>query len=518
MAEYLSSITDAILSNRTVAFIGAGCSMSAKDPDTGVQYNGLPGVGSLIEEMSRTKSYISIDMAFNEACYLFKIKEGKQNLIKFLEGYLNQDIDPSPSHRFLASLPFKMYISYNFDMLLEKALASVGKKYRTILDDYDISLLRDDEIAVIKPHGCFSKSDTIVASIDDELPFNEKFPLVDCFLKSQLASRTVLYVGFSLGDADFKSVHLHLQKHLQDIAPKSYAVFLNPSPFQSEYWENSKVNIIDKDAGHFLKDIVNNLSKEAAIELDDIEKAEWFSHPFFIHLQKIKNLPTETQLIDGFLEKLIEEVNLNTIPLKNLIDLAIDGKNKVLNKKPNFEAFSKAATEIISHLESSKTLAHAEDSLKNYKHKREQISINIGRRYSSVIKENDRILLFSQSKRVTQILSAVPVAIQKKCSLYIGECRPKSPGHSFFQDAIETIKHIKPNNKYQTTFYPDIILGHLFEARKIDKVIMGAHTIYVDESGNMKSFVNTSGSLVISKFCALYKIPLYVVAESDKEA
>lgn len=517
MADYLSSITDSILTNRAVAFIGAGCSMSAKYPDTGIKYSGLPGAWDLINEMAKSKSYIDTSMPFNEACYLYKNKEGKQNLIKFFEKHLNQSIKPSPSHRLLASLPFKMYISYNFDTLLEKALTSVGKRYKTILDDNDISLLRDDEVPVIKPHGCFSKANTIVASIDDELPFNEKFPLVDCFLKSQLASRTVLYIGFSLSDADFKNVHLHLQKQLKDIAPKSYAIFLKPTPFQVDYWESNKVNIINKDVGRLLKDIVNNLSKVAAIELDDIEKDEWFSHPFFIHLQKIKNLPTETQLIDAFLEKLIEEVNLDKIPLLDLVNLAEDGKNKVLNKKPNFEAFSKALTEIVNRLNSSSSISDAEINLRDYKYKRELISRNIGNKYSIVVKKKDSILLFSQSKRVSQLLSAVPTSIQRNCKLYIAECRPKSPGHSFFQDSIETIKHIN-NNYYDITFYPDIIFGHLFETKKINKVIMGAHSIYVNKKGKMQSFVNTSGSSVISKFCEIYNVPLYIIADSDKEA
>ncbi len=517
MADYLSSITDSILSNRAIAFIGSGCSMSAKDPDTDVQYVGLPGAKELIKEMAKSKSYIDKSMPFNEACYLYKKKEGKQNLIKFFDKHLNQSIKPSPTHRLLASLPFKMYISYNFDTLLEKALTNAGKKYKTILDDNDISLLRDDEIAVIKPHGCFSKADTIVASIDDELPFNEKFPLVDCFLKSQLASRTVLYIGFSLSDEDFKNVHLHLQKQLKDIAPKSYAIFLNPTAFQVDFWESNKVNIIDKDAGRLLKDIANNLSKVAAVELDDIEKDEWFSHPFFIHLQKIKNLPTETQLIDAFLDKLVEEVTFNKIPLSDLVRLAEDGKTKVLNKKPNFEAFSKAITEMISRLNSSSSISEAEESLRKYKNERESISRDIGYKYSTVVEENDSILLFSQSKRVSQLLSAVPISIQRKCKLYIAECRPKSPGHSFFQDSIETIKHIE-NNYYDLTFYPDIILGHLFETKKINKVVMGAHTVYVNKKGEMQAFVNTSGSSVISKFCEIYNIPLYIIAESDKEA
>lgn len=513
--SFTNSIVEAIQNNRAVAFIGAGASMSAQDPDSGISYNGLPGAGKLVKLMS-AKNYISSDMQFNEACFLFKEKEGKQSLIKFFEEHLNSGIPPLPSHRLLAQLPFQMYISYNFDTLLEQALREVGRKYRTILDDNDISLLRDDEVAIIKPHGCFSKSDTIVASIDDELPFNEKFPLIDCFLKSHLASRTVVYIGFSLKDADFKNVQLHLQKKLGDIAPTSYAVFLNPSDFEKEYWKKNKVTIISKDGGRFLKNISNELSKKSASELSDVELDDWFSHPFFIHLQQIKNLPTETQLIDAFLDKLIIEVAHENIQIPELVNLALGGRTKVLEKKSNFEAFSKTSQEIIDILNNSSDFAQAETGLKKYLFNRQTISNNIGNKHNSVISKNDCILLFSQSKRVSQLLSAVPSSVQRLCKLYIAECRPKSPGHSFFQDSIETITHIDQNN-YEIIFYPDIILGHLFENKLITKVIMGAHTVYVDDKKELKYFVNTSGSSVISNYCKLFNVPLFLIADSDKE-
>ena len=46
---------------------------------------------------------------------------------------------------------------------------------------------------------------------------------------------------------------------------------------------------------------------------------------------------------------------------------------------------------------------------------------------------------------------------------------------------------------------------------------MGAHTIFIDKSGKMEYFVNTAGSIVISQLCEKYKIPLFVIAETDKQ-
>ncbi|MBK6484285.1 MAG: hypothetical protein IPG01_14415 [Chitinophagaceae bacterium] len=46
---------------------------------------------------------------------------------------------------------------------------------------------------------------------------------------------------------------------------------------------------------------------------------------------------------------------------------------------------------------------------------------------------------------------------------------------------------------------------------------MGAHTVFVNKKGEIDSFVNTVGSLVISQLCEKYNIPLFVIAEKDKE-
>lgn len=513
----IPQIADKILNGQAIAFIGAGASLSANDPYTNKSCIGLLSAKGLVDELVKTKNYIEATHDFNQACFLLQKREGKQSLINFLSTHLNKNIEPLPTHKLLASLPFEAYISMNFDKLLENALEKEKIKYRRILKDSDVSLLQNDEITVIKPHGCFSNEKEIIASSDDELPFNQKFPLVDCFLKTKLANKTVLFIGFGLHDKDFEQLHQQLQLSLGALAPHSYAVSLKPSAYDKEYWENKKVKILDCDAGAFLKDIKAHINKQSATDIHDHEKDSWFSHPFFESLRDIKNLPTETQLIDAFLDKVLIETENNTYPIADLIKLGEEGRDKVYGKKSNFEAFKKAADEILAGLKSATDHNEAETFLNEYKDQREQITKQIQKKWNKVVSNNDNILLFSQSKRVSQVLSAASKAVQKTCKLYIAECRPKSPGHSFFQDSIETINKIGKVEYAETIFYPDIIVGHLFSEKKITKVIMGAHTIFTDASGNIKHFVNTAGSLVVSQLCEKYNIPLFVIAEKDKE-
>jgi translation initiation factor 2B subunit (eIF-2B alpha/beta/delta family) len=57
--------------------------------------------------------------------------------------------------------------------------------------------------------------------------------------------------------------------------------------------------------------------------------------------------------------------------------------------------------------------------------------------------------------------------------------------------------------------------GNLVLQGQISKVFMGAHQLCKID-GVIRKFVNTAGSLMISKTCAAYNLPLIVVAETEK--
>jgi translation initiation factor 2B subunit (eIF-2B alpha/beta/delta family) len=508
-------IADLISQGQAIAFIGAGASMTAKDPYTKKEILGLPSANQLVQLMKKNRDYITDGLSFSDACFLLQNREN--SLVKFLSSHLNKNIEPLPTHKLLASLPIETFISMNFDGLLEKALEKEGKKFRRILKESDVSLLQNDEIPVIKPHGCFTQEKDIIASTEDEIPFQQRFPLVDCFLKTKLANKTLIFIGFGLHDKDFEQSLQQLQQSLGNLAPHSYAISKDPSNFDIEYWKKKKVTILNCDAGEFLKEIKSHINIQNATDIHESERELWFDNPSFPSLRDIKNLPTETQLIDAFLDQLITEIENNEFTIHQIIKEATKARTLVFKKKSNFEAFKKAADEILSGLKLSTDHSAAETFLKEYKEKREKIAKDIQKKWSKIIQANDNILLFSQSKRVSQVLFEVSKAVQKTCSLYIAECRPKCPGHSFFQDTIETITKLGKVEYNEIIFFPDIIVGHLFESKKITKVIMGAHAVFVNKKGGIESFINTVGSLVISQLCERYKIPLFVIAEKDKE-
>jgi translation initiation factor 2B subunit (eIF-2B alpha/beta/delta family) len=171
---------------------------------------------------------------------------------------------------------------------------------------------------------------------------------------------------------------------------------------------------------------------------------------------------------------------------------------------------------VIKELETLQDIDLAEHYLADFKKERSELSEKIKKKSRQIITKNDEILLFSQSKRIYEFLSSVSRSTQSSCQLYIAECRPKSPGKSFFQDSFEIIDNIE-NNYYKTTFFPDIIMSYLFSEKKIKKVLLGAHAVFLDKKGNMTHFINTAGSLIISHLCKIYNIPLYIIAESAKE-
>ena len=513
----ISIIADNILKDNVVAFIGAGVSATAIDPYTGEEVQGLPLAGELTRILAREKTYIEENLSFSEACYLLKQKEGTQTLVNFLKDKLEEVKSPLPAHKLLADIPFDMYISMNFDELLEKALLDNNKLIRTVNQNSDVSILHKNEIPIVKPHGCFSNPKTIIASIDDEEVFLNKpdFYIVDAFLKAKLANKTILFLGFGLADNDFRELFRQIKNALGDFMPNSYAVKLYPTEFEKIYWKEEKVEILDRDIGAFLKELKDvMLQKKYYSDYDNSDN--WFSHPFFSTLHHIQNLPTETQLIDAFLNNIISDVETNIRGLSETIKLTKEARDRVFKAKPNFHAFLKTINEVISSLDTIDTLEEAEDYLDNFKEKRESLSKKITLNAKKIINKGDNILIFSQSKRVYEFLSSVGKNLQKECNLYIAECRPKSPGKSFFQDAFEIVNNIQ-NNNYTITFFPDIIAGHLISEEKITKVILGAHAIFLDDKGKIDSYINTSGSLIISELCELYKIPLYVIAESAKE-
>jgi translation initiation factor 2B subunit (eIF-2B alpha/beta/delta family) len=513
MSEYFELLATKLKSGNLAAFLGAGVSKTYSDVCAKKCYQGLLSASDIVKELIQEKKYLTEDLSFEQAFFLIKKKEGRIELENIIRRLIDKPgTHPLPAHKLLANMPFSAFLTTNFDTLTEKALIEAKKSYTSIIDNDDVPRWGGTQLPLIKLHGCVTRPDTLVAAEDEYIPLSLKKPVVEALVKVLLSNKTALFLGFSLRDTDFRIIYNELESTLKDHMPKSYAIVHSAANYEIDYWEAKGIKIIQYDLTEFLNGLLEYTLRQRKPSIYH-KKDDWMNNAYFRTLTHIRTSPSETQAIDAFLTHLQEEV-VSDLPCRDILDSASMAIGTILSSKPNFEAFTNLWSALKPMLEKAgeKSKECLEEALEEYISTRERIATNIGKKCRDVVRSGDNILIFSQSIRVINILRSVQRRIQRSCKLYVCECRPKSPEP--FQDAYALCESLKDTD-YHITIIPDVCTGNLISRKQINKVIMGAHSIYI-ENNTPVSFVNTCGSLMITTISDKYNIPLFIVAESEK--
>jgi translation initiation factor 2B subunit (eIF-2B alpha/beta/delta family) len=496
-----------------IPFIGAGVSRSYQDPRTGKQFRGLPTGGDIVKLASKRFPEVPDDTPFARACFLIKHLHGLNELETFLVNELDKPtLPPLPAHLRIANLRFPAYITTNFDRLLEKALQESKVKAHPLVTDDDVARLRPTHTPVIKIHGCVSKPESIIAAEDDYAPLDDSKPILSGLLKSTLANKNLLFLGFALDDPDFQFYYESIKRLLGPRMPKSSAVVSSSSDYQKLYWLKQDITIVDGDLTEFLIRLLQALT---SLEEPNIYRPEdgWLNNAFLEDLQKIKSQPTETHVIDAFLDHLLGAVNSPHANVNEIVILARKNSKEIQAAKPNLSAFAATVAPLLDQIEQEcPDIESAVILVKRAISERSAVAAQIQEKAKDIVARNDNILLYSQSVRVVQLLNAVHQSVQATCKLYVGECRPKSP--TPFLDALATADSLLDSG-FELTLIPDMAAINLIERSQISKVFLGAHAVYYQSDAPV-AIVNTCGTNAIVFAAERCGVPVYVIAENAK--
>lgn len=512
--EAISILTSQLRQGNLVAFLGAGISKTYKDELTGKIYRGLPTAKEIVGNLLDKKRYLNADMSFDQALFRIKLKEGRGEVERVLEEYIDvPTLAPLPAHYLLADMSFSAFMTTNYDQLLEKALEKNKKRFYTIVEDLDVSRWKNAQLPYIKLHGCITRPSSLIAAEDEYRPISDSKPLISSLMKTLLANKSVLFLGFSLNDSDFKEIFQELKISLGDNMPRSYAVVFDCDDYHTEYWKEEGITIIKSDLTLFLRGLFQmslSENKEGVFHPND----DWMNNSFFESLHDIRTSPSETQAIDAFLNHLLQEIQSPAVSCKDIYIRATNAVDTILKSKPNFQALKKMWQIMSGKLqglsEEQQDIAEEiisdqiDDRLKNLK--------MLSRKGKDLIEKGSSILVYSQSIQMLEMLKAVSKNIQDSCKLFVCECRPKSP--SPFQDGMAICEYLKDTG-YDILLIPDVSIGNLLSRNQIDLILMGAHSIYY-RGDKFISYVNTCGTSMISIVAEYYSVPLYIVAESSK--
>lgn len=200
---------------------------------------------------------------YSEVAEHYAEQKGRPALLAFLRNCINvPGMKPLRAHRAIARLPVSVIITTNWDRLLDDALSDAGKQVTTVVDDYEVAFSNLGDVLLVKMHGSIERPHSIVLTERDYQEFFERLPsLVDTLLYF-FATRTFLFVGYSLSDPNFKQMYMQVTRRLKDRYGRlyrrvAYADQWDPSEYQQKFWRHHNLRLISEDATIFLETLAD---------------------------------------------------------------------------------------------------------------------------------------------------------------------------------------------------------------------------------------------------------------------
>lgn len=239
-----------IKNENCVLFLGSGASADAGLP-SGTQLS-----EALSEDLDDSKRYSTLPLPEVAQAYVDQLD--KNALLNKIMNIFKERKKPGTTHHLIAQIPFfTVIITTNWDTLVEDALSIYA-----IVDDVQYSVYYNQNVRqVLKIHGCITRPETVVATEDDYIDFfqGKMGSLIWNEFKTLLATKTVLYLGYSLADPNFGFLLREMRSSLEDFVKKGYAVQLDPPEHVKTKWLQRNISIISSTSENFLRHLADKL-------------------------------------------------------------------------------------------------------------------------------------------------------------------------------------------------------------------------------------------------------------------
>src|SRR5581483_12179587 len=182
-----------IASGELVMFVGAGLSIGA----------GAPTWDQLCDDLRAELHPSTSEQSLPLVAQYFRNQFGDYALYSRLREKLHgASLRPTRVHELLCSLPVSVFLTTNWDSLIEQALRAIGRRAHVIVHPPDLAAWDDCEVQVIKPHGDIERPDSLVVTAHDYSQLLGADTALRAKLVDLLRYRPVCFVGYSMRDED----------------------------------------------------------------------------------------------------------------------------------------------------------------------------------------------------------------------------------------------------------------------------------------------------------------------------
>lgn len=148
-------------------------------------------------------------------------------------------------HHSLAEIPFfNRIVTTNWDTFFETCLNILVP----MVEDRDIAFWDDKKRQVLKIHGCVTRPYTLVATRDDYEVCINRNSLIFNKLRDLMASKTFIFVGYSMDDSGFQIIVDEISRSLGKLRKLAYIYDPYTSDDKITFWK-SKGFVVHKTFG-----------------------------------------------------------------------------------------------------------------------------------------------------------------------------------------------------------------------------------------------------------------------------
>ncbi len=190
--EYIITVlTKEVLKKRLAIFFGAGCSMSV----------GVPSWKQLLENLISKYGIQTKENNLLKLASRIERSIGRNNLVDEISDTCRTPQEPEAlTYKLLTELDVNLYITTNYDHLLEEAFRQKGVQPHVVCKDQDLPVLNPTAKTIVKLHGDIDSPSSLICTERDYRQYKTNHRGFIEWLKAKNTELTILFLGTSFDD------------------------------------------------------------------------------------------------------------------------------------------------------------------------------------------------------------------------------------------------------------------------------------------------------------------------------
>ncbi|MEA1992010.1 MAG: SIR2 family protein [Thermodesulfobacteriota bacterium] len=235
----ISILSDEIVKNRLIVFVGAGCSLSA----------GLPSWRELVDSLLKEYHIETKDTDLLRLASRIEREVGKLKLRESIAERLRTRPEiESPLHDKLVRLDVNLFVTTNYDHLLEDTFRKSGYSPMVITDDKDVPAIDLGKKTIVKLHGDMDSASSMVISKPDYTRYKTSHKGFVEWLNATVAQNTMLFLGTSFDDPRLNDADDHVLELFGDFRRQPFILLKRPQKRDSAPEGDFEIDLADLEA------------------------------------------------------------------------------------------------------------------------------------------------------------------------------------------------------------------------------------------------------------------------------